>query len=268
MIRLVVCGAAGRMGQRIIDLAGQDGRFQVVAALDANGHPAIGRDAGEHAGIGRLGVAIQDVTAGDPEPGFDVLVDFSLPTGTMAALDLCLRAQRAVVIGTTGHSDGQLAKIRTAGQTVPVLKAPNMSVGVNVLFRMAGQVASALGEDYDIEIVESHHRFKADAPSGTAIELLNQICQATGRDPAADAVYGRHGRTGKRPGNQIGVHALRVGDTVGEHEVHFGCLGETVTLAHVAHTRDTFTRGALRAAAWIVEKPAGLYTMQDVLFGG
>ena len=168
MIRLAICGAAGRMGQRIIDLAGQDGRFEVVAALDADGHPAIGRDAGEHAGIGRLGVAIQDVAAADPQGGFDVLVDFSLPAGTMAALDLCLRAQRAVVIGTTGHSDEQLAKIHAVGQTVPVLKAPNMSVGVNVLFRMAGQVASALGEDYDIEIVESHHRFKADAPSGTA----------------------------------------------------------------------------------------------------
>jgi len=260
---LAISGAAGRMGQRLIGLAGEDARFTLVAALEAAGHPALGRDAGETAGMPKTGVPILDRIEAD----FDVLVDFSLPAGTLRALDVCLRFKRPLVIGTTGHTPEQLETIRTAATTIPLLKAPNMSVGVNVLFRIAGQVAAALGEAYDIEIVESHHRFKKDAPSGTALELLNRICRATGRNAAEDVVYGRRGDTVDRPPRQIGMHALRVGDTVGEHEVHFGCLGETVVLRHVAHTRDTFVRGALRAAAWLITQPPGFYTMQDVLFG-
>ncbi len=267
MIKLVVSGAGGRMGQRIIALASEEDRFQIVAALEAADHPALDHDAGELAGIGALGVPIRHQPDGDLGVDFNVLVDFSLPSGTMTSLASCLQNRRAAVIGTTGHTAAQLAEIRAATESIPLLKAPNMSVGVNVLFRLAGEVAAALGEDYDIEVVESHHRFKADAPSGTAVELLNQICNATGRDPDADAVYGRQGQTGQRPPRQVGMHALRVGDTVGEHEVHFGCLGETVVLRHVAHTRDTFVRGALRAIEWIADKPAGFYTMQDVLFG-
>jgi len=255
------------MGQRIIALANQDDRFEIAAALEAAGHPALGRDAGEVAGVGTLETPIRPHADAGEGAEFDVLIDFSLPAGTMASLDLCLKTKRPMVIGTTGHADEELARIRTAAETIPVLKAPNMAIGVNVLFRLAGQVAAALGDEYDTEIIESHHRFKADAPSGTAMELLNQVCQATGRDPNADAVYGRQGQTGQRPPRQIGMHALRVGDTVGEHEVHFGCLGETLVLRHVAHTRDTFARGALRAAAWVVGKPPGFYTMQDVLFG-
>ncbi len=255
------------MGQRIIALAHQDDRFEIAAALEAAGHPALGRDAGELAGVGPLATPIRPHADADEGAEFDVLIDFSLPAGTMASVDLCLKVRRPMVIGTTGHADEELARIRAAAETLPVLKAPNMAVGVNVLFRLAGQVAAALGDEYDIEIVESHHRFKADAPSGTAMELLNQVCQATGRDPTSDAAYGRQGQTGQRPPRQIGMHALRVGDTVGEHEVHFGCLGETLVLRHAAHTRDTFTRGALRAAAWVVGRPPGFYTMQDVLFG-
>ncbi|MBN1344108.1 MAG: 4-hydroxy-tetrahydrodipicolinate reductase [Phycisphaerae bacterium] len=267
MIRLAIAGAAGRMGQRIAALASHDDRFQVSLALDADSHPDLGRDVGELAGVGRLGPAVQPFSSVGNDSEFDVLIDFSLPAGTMAALSVCLSARRPIVIGTTGHDETQLADIHRAAETIPLLKAPNMSVGVNVLFRIAGQVAAALGEDYDCEIIESHHRFKADAPSGTAVELLNRICQSTGRDPGKDAVYGRQGQTGQRPAGQIGVLALRVGDTVGEHDVHFGCLGETVVLRHVAHTRDTFVRGALRAAVWVAEKPVGFYTMQDVLFG-
>jgi 4-hydroxy-tetrahydrodipicolinate reductase len=255
------------MGQRLVALACLDAELDVVAALEAQGHPADGRDAGDLAGIDTLGVAISPIGQAEAGAEFDVLIDFSLPAGTMTSLDLCLAVKRPMVIGTTGHTDDQLAKICQAAETIPLLKAPNMSVGVNVLFRIAGQVASALGDDYDIEIAESHHRFKADAPSGTAVELLNQICKATGREPGADAVYGRKGQTGERSRREIGMHALRVGDTVGEHEIHFGCLGETVVLRHSAHTRDTFTRGALRAAKWVADKPVGYYTMQDVLFG-
>jgi 4-hydroxy-tetrahydrodipicolinate reductase len=253
------------MGRRIIALANEDDRFAITCALEAPTHAALGCDAGEQAGIGPLEVPI--VETSDCRAAFDVLMDFSLPAGTTRSLELCLSTRRPIVVGTTGHSDEELATLRSAGQSISVLKAPNMSVGVNVLFRLAGEVAAALGPDYDIEIVESHHRFKADAPSGTAMELLNRICHATDRDPGVDAIYGRRGQTGQRPPGQIGMHALRVGDTVGEHEVHFGCPGETVVLGHSAHTRDTFVRGALRAAHWVADKPAGFYTMQDVLFG-
>ncbi len=268
MINLAVCGAAGRMGQRIVALASQDDRLRVAVAMEAGNHPRLDVDAGQHAGIGSLDVPIRAINEADLASSCDVAIDFSLPEGTMAALEACLKAGKPIVIGTTGHTDDQLAEIRDAAQSLPVVHAPNMAVGVNVLFRIAAEVAAALGKDYDCEIVESHHRFKADAPSGTAMELLRQICGATGRDPKTDAIYGRQGRTGERRAGQIGMHALRVGDTVGEHDVHFGCLGETIVLRHSAHTRDTFVRGALRAACWIVDKPVGLYTMQDVLFGG
>jgi len=261
MIRLAVAGAAGRMGSRIIALASKDDRFQVAAALEASGHPGIGADAGEPAGIGRIRLPLQDRT----ETEFDVLIDFSQPAGTMHWLDYCLTRQRAMVIGTTGHSAEQLTRIEQAADTIGVLKAANMSVGVNLMLKLAGRIAAALGDDYDIEIVETHHRFKVDAPSGTALALRDSIVAATSRDTEKDVVYGRHGPTGRRPGRQIGIHALRAGDTVGEHEVHFGSLGETVLLKHTAHTRDTFVNGALRAAAWLARKPRGRYDMNDVL---
>lgn len=267
MNRLAIAGAAGRMGQRITTLAVQDDRFTVTGALDVAGHPAIGQDAGELAGIGTIGQTLRALSDAGGGDDFDVLIDFSLPEGTMAALDACLELKRCIVIGTTGHTGDQLERIAQAAESIPVLHAPNMSVAMNVLFRIVGEVAAALGDEYDCEIVESHHRFKADAPSGSAMELLRQVCRATNRDPQTDAIYGRQGRTGERVTGQIGMHALRVGDTVGEHDVHFGCLGETLVLRHSAHTRDTFVYGALRAAAWVVDKPAGLYSMQDVLFG-
>ncbi|MFQ6048513.1 MAG: 4-hydroxy-tetrahydrodipicolinate reductase, partial [Phycisphaerae bacterium] len=232
-------------------------RFQVVAALEAPAHPQLG----------------QPAAAGQPpitdrcNVQFDVLIDFSLPDATIAWLDHVRQAGKSMVIGTTGHSPQQLAAIQAAASSIAILKAPNMSVGVNLLLRLVGQVAQTLGQQCDIEIVEAHHRFKADAPSGTALALLGSICQATGRDPDRDVVFGRRGQTGQRPAGQIGVHAVRLGDTVGQHEVHFGCLGETLTLRHVAHTRETFARGALRAAEWIVHQPPGLYSMHDVLFG-
>lgn len=261
MIRIAVAGAAGRMGGRILALANTDARFESVAALEATGSPFVGLDAGERAGHGRLGLPIQDRT----ETEFDVLIDFSLPAGTVHWLDFCLAKRRPMVIGTTGHSADQLRAIQAAASEIAIVKASNMSVGINLLLGVAAQVAKALGDDYDIEIVESHHRFKADAPSGTALALVDAIVRATGRDPEGDVVYGRHGASGQRPPRQIGVHALRVGDTVGEHEVHFGNLGETITLKHSAHTRDTFAAGALRAAQWIVGREPGLYSMLDVL---
>jgi 4-hydroxy-tetrahydrodipicolinate reductase len=169
-----------------------------------------------------------------------------------------------MVIGTTGLTESQLAEVADAAGSIPIVQAPNMSVGVNLLFRLAGQVAKALGAEYDVEITETHHRFKKDAPSGTALALARSICDATGRELADVAVHGRSGESPRKAG-EIGMHALRLGDTVGEHRVDFGCLGETVTVMHSAHSRDTFARGALRAAEWVVGRPAGLYTMLDVL---
>ncbi len=261
MVRLAIAGIAGRMGSRILALASADERFEVLAGLECTGHERVGEDAGEIAGLGRIGLPVQDHT----ETEFDVLIDFTLPAGTMHWLEYCLTYKRAMVIGTTGHSAEQLRAIEAAGQRIAVLKATNMSIGVNVLFKLAGEVAAALGDGYDVEIIETHHRFKVDAPSGTALTLRDRIVRATGRDAEGDVIYGRHGETGQRPPRQIGMHSLRVGDTVGEHEVHFGNLGETLVLRHVAHTRDTFVRGALLAAAWIAGRPAGLYDMQDVL---
>lgn len=260
MVRIAIAGAAGRMGARILALAWADPQLEVAATLEKTGHPATGDDAGEKAGLGRIGLPIQDRT----QTEFDVLIDFTTPDGTLHWLDYCLACQRGIVIGTTGHAPGQLARIEQAAASIPVLKAANMSLGVNVLLKVVAEVAAALGEDYDIEIVEAHHRFKVDAPSGTALALRDSILQATGRD-AADVIYGRQGQTGKRPPRQIGMHALRIGDVVGEHEVQFGTLGETISIKHSAHTRETFASGSLRAAAWLAGKPAGRYDMQDVL---
>lgn len=261
MVRIAIAGAAGRMGGRILALAKADQQYDVVASLEKTGHPDLGVDSGEKAGLGRIGLPIQDRT----ETEFDVLIDFTTPDGSMHWLEYCQACKRAIVIGTTGHTAEQLADIKVAARNIPLLKAANTSVGVNVLLKAVAQVAAALGDDYDIEIVESHHRFKVDAPSGTALALRDSILEATGRDMDKDVIYGRRGQTGKRPTRQIGMHALRIGDVVGEHEVHFGALGETVTIKHSAHTRDTFAQGALRAAAWLAGKPAGRYDMQDVL---
>ena len=258
MVRIAVVGAAGRMGRRIIELAQETEGLAVVAALETAGHGALGE------ATAAAGVAV----GADCSVDFDVLVEFALPGATGRSLAMAKAASAAALIGTTGHDRGQLEAIGHAGESIAVLKAANTSVGINLLLKLAPQVAQALGVDYDIELVESHHRFKVDAPSGTAVALLEAICEATGRDPEADAVHGRHGQTGQRPAGQIGVHALRLGDVVGQHEVHFSCLGERITLGHTAHTRDTFVRGALRAAAWLAGKRAGQYSMQDVLFGG
>ena len=264
-INIAVAGAAGRMGRRIVALAAGDADVMVVAALEAAGSDAIGSDAGELAGIGRISITVTDRYAGE----FDVLVDFSLPRGTMHWLGECQRRSRAMVTGTTGLGDADLQRIQDAGRRIAVLQAPNMSVGVNALLRLARQLGRILDPSYDVEITEVHHRFKVDAPSGTALALGDAVGE--GRQAAGEArptvVYGRHGETGLRPTGQIGIHSVRIGDTVGRHTVSFGTLGETIAIEHVAHSRDTFAAGALRAAKWIASRPPGMYDMQDVLFG-
>ena len=265
-IKIVLAGAAGRVGRSIVAAAVDDSEIELVGALEAAGCSAIGRDAGLVAGVAEVGVAVAET----PPAEFDVLVEFSLPAGTVACLDICRKMNKPIVIGTTGHSEAQLGSLREAANAIPIVKAPNMSVGVNVLLRLARQLGAVLDNDYDVEITEAHHRFKRDAPSGTALALRDAVAKGRrscgGGEPGI--VYGRHGETGDRPRGQIGVHSLRLGDTVGIHAVSFGTLGETITIGHEAHSRDTFAHGALRAAKWIVGKPPGLYDMQDVLFGG
>jgi len=249
------------MGMRLIDLVVDDPELELAAALECSGHPSLGLDAGEGAGKGKLGIGIAEELAAPA----DAMIDFSAPESTVARARTCAESGVALVVGTTGLTDEQLATVQEAAKTVPCLISPNMSVGVNLVFDVAALIAKRLGEDYDIEVVETHHRFKKDAPSGTARRIADCIAEATGRSLANDAVYGREGIVGERPKGQIGVHAVRCGDVVGDHVVTFGTIGERIELVHRAHTRDTFARGALRVARFLAGKPAGLSQMADVL---
>jgi len=260
MIKLAITGAAGRMGQRLIALAKADGGFEVVGAIERADNPLLSRDAGEIAGIGPIGVPISF----DLRPTPDVLIDFSAPASTRHWLKTCRDRGIAMVIGTTGLAEKDLAAIDIMAQHIAILQSPNMSLGVNLLFKLAGQVAAKLGDDYDIEIVEGHHRFKKDAPSGTAAGIAQAILKATGKTPDS-LVYGRHGDDVPRQRGQIGMHSLRLGDEVGKHTVYFAALGERLELGHVATTRDTFVHGALRAAKWLVTQKPGRYTVADML---
>ncbi len=264
MTEVVVAGAAGRMGSRVIACLTEAADLRLAAALEAPGHPRLGADAGEVAGVGRLGVAI----AADPAAALirdRVLVEFSTPEASLEHLRLAAGAGARAVIGTTGFSPRQRDEIRElAGRTAVVL-SPNMSVGVTLALRLLATMARALGDDYDVEITEIHHRWKKDAPSGTALRMAEVIAEALGRDLASAAVYGRQGLPGERTRKEIGIFSLRSGDVVGEHTVVFGAPGERLELTHRAHSRDTFARGALRAARFVAGRPPGLYSMQDVL---
>ncbi len=263
-IKLAISGAAGRMGRRIIALAHEDENLQVTSALEHADSKHIGEDAGLLSGVGTINVPVSTSADGD----WDVLIDFSTPAGTMNYLDACLETGRKLVTGTTGLAVDQIERIESAAREIPIVRAANMSVGVNVLLRAVKMMAATLDASFDVEISETHHRFKVDAPSGTAIALRDAVVEGrTVHDgPDATVVHGRAGQVGPRPAGEIGMHALRVGDTVGDHTVFFGSLGETLTLGHSAHSRDTFAAGALRAAKWLAGKEAGLYSMQDVLF--
>ncbi len=260
--QLIINGSAGRMGRRLVALAVESGNFNLIAAIEASNHPDINKDAGSIAGISPAGIKISPDW---PSTAADVVIDFSLPAGADIAIDYCSKYNCALVIGTTGLAHHQLQKIRELAGKAPVIQATNMSVGMNFLFEFIGKVATALGNDYDIEIVEEHHKFKKDAPSGTALTLAERIAKSAGWKYPDCLVCGRSGKDALRQPNTIGMHAIRAGDIVGEHSVIFSCQGETVTLSHSAHSRDTFVRGALRAAQWLVGKRPGLYSMKDVL---
>jgi 4-hydroxy-tetrahydrodipicolinate reductase len=261
-MNIAVNGAAGAMGKRIIALAVQQDDCRVVAALECGGHPAIGRDAGTVAGVEAIGVSV----ACELSSGPDVLVDFSVPEAAAARADECAEQGVAVLVGTTGLSSEQRSRIEQHVATrVPVIIASNTSLGVNLLFRLVEDVATTLRDGYDVEIVEAHHRRKKDSPSGTARELARRICAVRGVAPGAVLRHGREGSVGPRTPEEIGVHAVRGGDIVGEHTVMFAAVGERMELTHRATSRDVFARGALRAARFLCGKAPGLYTMQDVL---
>jgi 4-hydroxy-tetrahydrodipicolinate reductase len=259
--KLVVVGAAGRMGKRIVSLAVESGEFDIIAAVERKDHPDIGKDAGLVAAAGPLNVKLTDVFPADG----DVAIDFSQPEAADKTIDYCLENKVALVSGTTGLSNRQRGKFKAAAEKIPIIYGTNMSVGMNVLFNLVGKVATMLGDEYDIEIIEQHHRFKKDAPSGSALTLAENICAATGRGLSGTLTHGRSGKDALRQKGAIGMHAVRAGDITGVHSVVFGTLGETVTLNHTANSRDTFVRGALRAAKWLVGKEPALYSMADVL---
>jgi 4-hydroxy-tetrahydrodipicolinate reductase len=263
MIRIVVNGAAGRMGRAIIALAAEDAEFRIVGAVEASGHPDLGKDAGTIAGVSLLNTAITD-NLGQAIGDADVVIDFSAKESASVAVDTARQAGKAVVIGTTGFSDQEVARIKEAAESVPIVFSPNMSIGVNLLFGLVDETARKLRR-YDIEIIEVHHNKKKDAPSGTARRLGQIVAGATERDISRDGVHGREGMVGERKPDEIGIHAARAGDIVGEHTVLFAGPGERIELTHRAHSRNTFASGALRAARFAAAAPPGLYTMADVL---
>lgn len=264
MIKAIILGVAGKMGRRLVTCAANYPNIKIIGGIEQPGNPFIGKDAGETAGIGNIEAKITDSL--DAVIGnSDVCIDFSHHSSTISALPIIIKHKKAFVICTTGFDESEILEIKEASKLIPVLLSPNMSVGVNLLFDLVCEVAAKLGDDYDIEIVEAHHNKKKDAPSGTAAKLAEIAAKSRGRDINKDGIYGRKGMVGERKTGEIGVHAVRAGDIVGEHTVVFAGPGERIELIHRAHTRDTFANGALRAALFIVNKKPGFYSMKDVL---
>lgn len=264
MVRAIVSGAAGRMGGRIIHLLEAAEGITLAGALEQPGHAQVGKDVGEVVGLPKKGITVSGSLA-EVLPQWDVLIEFTHPEPTMEHLKEAAAKGKAMVIGTTGLNPQQVGEIKWLAEKTRVVFAPNMSVGVNLMFKVVENIARVLSEGYDVEIVEAHHRLKKDAPSGTALKLAQVIAQALGRDLEKVAVYGRKGLTGERTKEEIGIMTVRAGDIVGEHTVTFCGIGERLEIIHRAHNRDNFARGAVRAAQWIVDQPPGLYDMQDVL---
>jgi 4-hydroxy-tetrahydrodipicolinate reductase len=262
MVNVAITGSGGRMGRTLIEACSRTAGLRLSAAVERPGSSMIGSDAGELAAVGKLGVAIRASLTG---LDYDVLVDFTRPEATLDYLETCRRSGRRMVIGTTGFDEAGKSKITAAAREIPIVFAPNMSVGVNLCFKLLETAARVLGDSVDIEIIEAHHRFKADAPSGTALRLGEVVARALNRDLKQCAVYGRQGITGERARQTIGFVTVRAGDIVGDHTVLFAGGGERVEITHRAESRLTFANGALRAAQWLMDKPAGLYDMQDVL---
>lgn len=262
--RIAVAGAAGRMGRALIEAIAHADDAELTAALEAPGNALIGSDAGALAGLDANGVLLSD-DLGAVAKAFDVLIDFTAPAVTEANVRICRDAGCGMVIGTTGLSEAQQAVLRDAASRIPIVFAPNMSVGVNLSLQLIESAAKTLGDSVDIEVIEAHHRHKVDAPSGTALAMGEAAARGAGIDLATAAVYAREGHTGPRVPGSIGFQTIRAGDIVGEHTVMFVADGERVEITHKASSRATFANGAVRAAKWLSGKPPGLYNMRDVL---
>jgi len=264
MAKVIIAGAAGRMGRRIGYMVNEHPELQVAAGFERPDNPDVGEDMGELGGYGRSGVKVADDLAKVIDQG-DVIIDFTFHEATMKIARQAAKKNRAMVIGTTGLSQENLQELAELCGDFPCVQAPNMAVGVNVLFKLAAKVASILGNDYDMEIVEAHHRMKKDAPSGTAMKLGELMASAVGRNLDEHGVFSRHGIIGERTDAEIGLQTIRAGDIVGEHTVYFAGAGERLELTHRAHSRDNFARGAALASAWVVKQQNGLFNMFDVL---
>jgi len=264
MIKIAVCGAAGRMGQRIINSVNEAEGVELSGALERPGHELVGHDVGLIAGCGALGVTISD-DLNTVISGCDVMIDFTSPKVSLKNLEACGLQKKPIVIGSTGFSPDERTLAHELAKDIPVVIAPNMSVGVNVCFKILKDIARTLGNDFDVEIVEAHHRLKKDAPSGTAVRMGEVVAEALGRDYHKVANCHREGITGERTMEEIGMQTIRGGDIIGEHTVYFIGMGERIELSHRAMTRDMFSRGSVRAAKWITSQKPGLYDMQDVL---
>ena len=264
MIRIAVVGASGRMGLCLIKAAELDTRTTLSIATSRSGSLAIGKDAGELAGIGTLNIKIIDDVASAIDH-FDVLIDFTRPDASMEFIEICRQAGKKIIIGTTGFSEPQKDSITKAAKEIAIVMAPNMSVGVNLALKLLEMTAKVMGDYTDIEVIEAHHRHKVDAPSGTALRMGEVIAKTLGRDLKDCAIYGREGNTGERDRKTIGFSTIRAGDIVGDHTVMFADEGERVEITHKATSRMTFANGAIRASVWLNDKPNGLYDIQDVL---
>ncbi|MBI4553778.1 MAG: 4-hydroxy-tetrahydrodipicolinate reductase [Candidatus Latescibacteria bacterium] len=264
MIRVILSGAAGRMGRAVGKLMAACDDMTIVGAVGRPGRGYLGMDYGELIGVGRIGVAISADLESVLDRG-DTLVEFSTPDATVAHVQLAVSRGLSAVVGTTGLSPEQSQTLATATARIPCVVAPNLSVGAHLLTTIARMLSSALGEGFDVEVLETHHRFKQDAPSGTARAIINAITEGRARPEADQVVHGRHGRVGPRQAGEIGVHAIRAGDIVGDHTVMFGGLGERLEITHRAHSVETFAHGTLRAVRFLQGKPPGLYGMADII---
>ena len=264
MIKVAVTGAAGRMGGRIVTAVKEAEGLELAGAVERPGHEMIGQDAGLIAGCGAAGVKIT-ASLDEALKNADVLIDFTFPEVTLKNLATCVRLGKKLVIGSTGFTPTQRAEVQKAGEQIPVILAPNMSVGVNACFKLLKETAKILGPDFDVEIVELHHNKKKDSPSGTAVRMGEVVAETLGRDYNQVANFHREGMCGERSPEEIGMQTVRGGDIVGEHTVYFIGMGERIEITHRAMSRDMFARGAVRAAAWLAAKEQGMYDMQDVL---
>jgi 4-hydroxy-tetrahydrodipicolinate reductase len=264
MLRIAVAGVSGRMGKIIVEAISKTDGVEVGAATVRPNSPALGQEVG-----GMCGLPVIDVCAVDNLDealgDFDVLIDFTSPAATIEHIATCIGAGKKMVIGTTGFTDDQKQTIAEASKKIPIVFAPNMSIGVNLCLKLLEQAAKVIGEDSDVEIIEAHHRHKKDAPSGTALKMGEVIAQALGRDLDEVAVYGREGQTGARDGKTIGFESIRAGDIVGDHTVMFAGDGERIEITHKSNSRMTYAAGSVKAAQWLQDKKKGLYDMQDVL---